>query len=58
MSRVWRKDLLGLHGCGQLVKSRTALCNQLRGLLRERGVWCGPERRRLSVACVALADDS
>ncbi len=36
---VAQQDLLGLHRVrAQLVKSRTALCNQLRGLLRERGV--------------------
>ena len=36
---VAQQDLLALHRVrAQLVKSRTALCNQLRGLLRERGV--------------------
>jgi transposase len=36
---VAQQDLLALHRVrSQLVKSRTALCNQLRGLLRERGV--------------------
>jgi transposase len=36
---VAQQDLLGLHRVrAQLVKNRTALCNQLRGLLRERGV--------------------
>src|SRR5260370_35724850 len=36
---VAQQDLLALHKVrAQLVKSRTALCNQLRGLLRERGV--------------------
>ena len=49
---VAQQDLLALHRVrAQLVKSRTALCNQLRGLLRERGVVVGPERRRLSAAC-------
>src|ERR1700680_743849 len=34
---VAQQDLLALHKVrAQLVKSRTALCNQLRGLLRER----------------------
>lgn len=34
-----QQDLLALHRVrSQLLKSRTALCNQLRGLLRERGV--------------------
>ena len=36
---VAQQDLLALHRVrAQLIKSRTALCNQLRGLLRERGV--------------------
>jgi len=36
---VAQQDLLALHRVrSQLVKTRTALCNQLRGLLRERGV--------------------
>jgi hypothetical protein len=36
---VAQQDLLALHRVrAQLVKSRTALCNQLLGLLRERGV--------------------
>src|SRR6202790_559674 len=36
---VAQQDLLALHKVrAQLVKNRTALCNQLRGLLRERGV--------------------
>jgi len=36
---VAQQDLLALHRVrSQLVKNRTALCNQLRGLLRERGV--------------------
>src|ERR1700694_1129668 len=35
---VAQQDLLALHKVrAQLVKNRTALCNQLRGLLRERG---------------------
>jgi transposase len=36
---VAQQDLLALHRVrSQLLKHRTALCNQLRGLLRERGV--------------------
>lgn len=36
---VAQQDLLALHRVrSQLLKNRTALCNQLRGLLRERGV--------------------
>jgi transposase len=36
---VAQQDLLALHRVrSQLVKTRTALCNQLRSLLRERGV--------------------
>jgi len=57
---VAQQDLLGLHRVrAQLVKNRTALCNQLRGLLRERGVAV-----RAGVAALkrglpaALADDS
>ena len=49
---VAQQDLLALHRVrAQLVKSRTALCNQLRGLLRERGVVVRTERLRLSLAC-------
>jgi transposase len=49
---VAQQDLLALHRVrAQLVKSSTALCNQLRGLLRERGVkkppgYAGTARRR------------
>jgi Transposase len=57
---VAQQDLLALHKVrAQLVKSRTALCNQLRGLLRERGVAV-----RMGVAALkrslpaALADES
>ena len=57
---VAQQDLLALHRVrAQLVKSRTALCNQLRGLLRERGVAV-----RMGVAALkrslpaALADES
>jgi len=57
---VAQQDLLALHRVrAQLVKSRTALCNQLRGLLRERGV-----ALRMGVAALkrslpaALADES
>jgi transposase len=36
---VAQQDLLALHRVrSQLLKHRTALCNQLRGLLRERGI--------------------
>jgi transposase len=36
---VAQQDLLALHRVrSQLLKNRTAVCNQLRGLLRERGV--------------------
>jgi len=36
---VAQQDLLALHRIrSQLLKNRTALCNQLRGILRERGV--------------------
>ena len=49
-----QQDLLALHRVrAQLVKNRTALCNQLRGLLRERGV--EGLKRGLSAA---LADES
>lgn len=38
-----QQDLLALHRVrSQLLKNRTALCNQLRGLLRERGVAVRP----------------
>ena len=57
---VAQQDLLGLHRVrAQLVKNCAALCNQLRGLLRERGVAV-----RAGVAGLkrglptALADDS
>ncbi len=54
------QDLLALHRVrAQLVKNRTALCNQLRGLLRERGVavraGVAGLKRGLSAA---LVDDS
>ena len=48
---VAQQDLLALHRVrAQLVKSRTALCNQLRGLFRERGVTV-----RLGVAGLSAA---
>jgi transposase len=57
---VAQQDLLALHRVrAQLVKNRTALCNQLRGLLRERGVavrtGVAGLKRGLSTA---LADES
>src|SRR5215471_8007922 len=39
VKNVAQQDLLALRRVrAQLVKSRTALCNQMHGLLRERGV--------------------
>ena len=54
------QDLLALHRVrSQLVKARTALCNQLRGLLRERGVVVGIGPTALKRALPpALADES
>jgi len=57
---VAQQDLLALHRVrAQLVKSRTALCNQLRGLLRERGlvVRTGAAALKRSLPA-ALADES
>jgi len=54
---VAQQDLLALHRVrAQLVKSRNALCNQLRGLLRERGGTGAAALKRSLPA--ALADDS
>jgi transposase len=57
---VAQQDLLALHRVrAQLVKSRTALCNQLRGLLRERGVVVRTGAAALKRSLpAALADDS
>jgi transposase len=39
---IAQQDLLALHRIrSQLLKNRTALCNQMRGILRERGVAVG-----------------
>ncbi len=57
---VAQQDLLALHRVrSQLVKARTALCNQLRGLLRERGVVVriGPTALKRALP-PALADES
>jgi transposase len=57
---VAQQDLLALHRVrSQLVKNRTALCNQLRGLLRERGVVVrtGPIALKRALP-PALADES
>jgi len=49
---VAQQDLLGLHRVrAQLVKNRTALCNQLRGPYASAEWRCGPEWLRLSAAC-------
>src|SRR5271167_846223 len=60
VKRVAQQDLLALHKVrAQLVKSRTALCNQLRGLLRERGVAVRTGAAALKRSLpAALADDS
>ena len=57
---VAQQDLLALHRVrAQLVKGRTALCNQLRGLLRERGVVVRAGVAALKRALlVALAEES
>src|SRR5208282_5920928 len=57
---VAQQDLLALHRVrAQLVKSRTALCNQLRGLLRERGVAVRTGAAALKRSLpAALADES
>src|SRR5713101_8171733 len=57
---VAQQDLLALHRVrAQLVKSRTALCNQLRGLLRERGVVVRTGAAALKRGLpAALADES
>ena len=57
---VAQQDLLALHRVrAQLVKSRTALCNQLRGLLRERGVVVRTGAAALKRSLpAALADES
>jgi transposase len=55
-----QQDMLALHRVrAQLVKNRTALCNQLRGLLRERGVVLrtGPTALKRALP-QALADDN
>jgi transposase len=57
---VAQQDLLALHRVrAQLVKSRTAPCNQLRGLLRERGVMVRTGAAALKRSLpAALADES
>jgi transposase len=57
---VAQQDMLALHRVrSQLVKTRTALCNQFRGLLRERGVVVrtGPTALKRALPQV-LADES
>ncbi len=57
---VAQQDLLALHRVrSQFVKTRTALCNQIRGLLRERGVVVriGPTALKRELP-PALADES
>ena len=55
---VEQQDLLALHRvCAQLIKTRTALGNQIRGLLAERGVVVGKGVARLRAALPAILED-
>ena len=53
-----QQDLQTLHRVGeQLVKNRTALANQIRGLLRERGVVVAQAIARLRAALPVILED-
>ena len=55
---VGQQDLLALHRVrAQLIKTRTALVNQMRGLLGERGVVVGKGVTRLRAALPAILED-